>query len=421
MLLKISRKMKLVVLICVTFAVVNALPVDDQPELSIETTLKKVAILFRHGDRSLHDVGGSGGSAQLTLQGEKHMFRLGNYIRKRYQTFLTNNTSEVQARSIALNRCINSLLVVLAGMYPALDNSTQIVEGLEWQPIPISMKPLEQDPVLFTESWCPRENPIWPTFRKGPIIQKLNEDNQDFFKMISEKSGRRIKDFVDASHYQDDLLVHKVENMPLPEWLTDDIYEKLESFTDLLYTYKSIDPLQQRLRGGPFIQEAINVLSKNESEIIRTGAQDDEDEAPHKLYIYAAKRYPISLVLSAMNVFNNRSPLAGASLFFELHEFKGNDYFRLYHLNDSDSGIVYPLTPRGCPSFDCPWDTFVESVQPFIPEDLEKECSLPEENVSLPDSISSSTNSLSYSPFLQIIPLIFSYVVLSLLSTPKTN
>jgi hypothetical protein len=354
---------------------VKGTPLDDLVDLGINNTLKKVVILFRHGDRSLHDVGGKGSSAQLTLYGARRMIHLGQFIRRRYDKFLTDDVNEVQARSIALKRCINSLQVVLAGMYPVFNKEDQILPGLSWQPIPIFMERMVDDSILFTESYCPRADIIFPAMSKGPIMQQLNRDNREFFEFISDKSGRNITSLSSASWYHDDLVVYQAEGIPLPEWIDDQIFRKLESFTDLLFTFRSIDPLQQRLRGGPFIHEVLNVMRKNESVILHTGKQDDEDASPHKVYIYAAKRYTLSLVMSALGVFNNRSSLAGATLFFELHQSHDKEFIRLYHLNLSDSEVLYELTPKGCPSFNCPWNTFAESVQHLIPVDLKRECS----------------------------------------------
>lgn len=316
------------------------------------------------------------------------MFYLGQFIRKRYSSFLTDDTSEVKARSIALNRCIESMQVVLAGLYPPR-HQTKIVPGLEWQPIPIVTKPLREDSVLFTESWCPKADSIFPEMISSPVIRQINEENKEFFQFLSESTGRDIRNTFSAMHLQDDLVVYRAENLTIPggDWLTEDIYDKLVNFTDINFTFRSSNVVQQRLRGGPFIQEIINVLPRNESQVIYTGAQDDEDQSAHKLYIYAAKRYTLSLVLSALGVFNNKSSLSGASLFFEFHEWNDNQYIRLYHLVESHTEQVIPLTIRGCPSVNCPWDTFLSSVEPFIPKDLQAECSISSSKVVLPQRL----------------------------------
>lgn len=381
--------MKLFLLLCFLSTVVCKDEEKYVSKLDISSTLTKVAILFRHGDRSLHDVGGSGGSAQLTAEGMKRIFDLGHMIRKRYKNFLTDDASEVQAQTVALNRCITSLECLLTALYPPT-NETRIEPGLEWQPIPIHMDPLIADSLLFAESYCPAADLVWPAIRKGPIVAQINEDNKEFFEFLSNKSGRVIKDFVSASHFQDDLLVMKIEKMPIDAWITDDVYNRMENFTDVLYTLRSMDTLQQRLRAGPFLEEVIQVLTKNEVEVINTGAQDDEDAAPHKLYIYATKRFNIGVVLQALDAFYNKSALAGSSIFFELHQLKNETFLRVFHMNETDTGNIFPLIVRGCTSVDCPWENFTQAIEPFIPEDFEKECTI----VSDSDASSSSGTSV---------------------------
>ncbi len=46
------------------------------------------------------------------------MFKLGKYIRKRYENFLGTSPREVHIRSSAADRCLESVALVLAGIYP---------------------------------------------------------------------------------------------------------------------------------------------------------------------------------------------------------------------------------------------------------------------------------------------------------------
>lgn len=105
-----------------------------------------------------------------------------------------------------------------------------------------------------------------------------------------------------------------------------------------------------------------------------SGKQDDKDVLAYKVYIYAA--IYISLVMSSLGIFYNRSSLAEATFFFELHQSSNKGFIRLYYLNLCDSEVVYELSPIGCPSSDCPRDTFVESVQHLTPMKVQKKCLL---------------------------------------------
>ena len=350
---------------------------QSNPVLSIDKTLIKLGMMFRHGNRSPHVVidGVTQEGAQLTTTGMRRMFDLGYFVRKRYGSFLTDDASEVKAQSIALNRCINSMQCFLTAAYPPT-NKTMIIPGLLWQPIPVLMKELMSDRILYTESYCPRASGEWTDMLNTPQAKAVNENEENIklFKYISKMTGVETKNFIQASFLQDKIMVLKMNNLPLPEWVTDDIYNKLVEFTDLWFWLRSADPVVQRLRAGPFINELIEVLSMDENQEIKTNTQADEDDAPHKFFVYAAKRFSLAILLQALDAYNNRTPDPGASLFFELHEWNNHRYLRVYYKNDSQTEVMHPLVVRGCNSFDCLWEDFIEAVKPFIPEDMDKEC-----------------------------------------------
>lgn len=45
------------------------------------------------------------------------MYSLGKYIRKRYENFLGSSPKEVQIRSSGADRCLESVALLMAGMY----------------------------------------------------------------------------------------------------------------------------------------------------------------------------------------------------------------------------------------------------------------------------------------------------------------
>lgn len=95
---------------------------------SSKTILRHVQILFRHGDRApLYPlfptdpyrlpVFWEHGLDQLTNTGRARMFRLGQMIRAKYDSYLGQEFSprEISARSSAIDRCLESAQLVLAG------------------------------------------------------------------------------------------------------------------------------------------------------------------------------------------------------------------------------------------------------------------------------------------------------------------
>lgn len=75
-------------------------------------------------------------------------YRLGQYLRLRYDNFISSNYSpfEVYYRSSDFNRTLESAQCNAAGFF-SLKNNSQFVKGLNWRPIPIHSLPINLDRV----------------------------------------------------------------------------------------------------------------------------------------------------------------------------------------------------------------------------------------------------------------------------------
>lgn len=81
---------------------------------------------------------------QLTEAGVGQHYRLGGYIRERYNSLLNSTyiASEIQVRSTDFDRTLMSAQSNLAGLYPVLNNSS---DKVPIQPIPIHTEPVGLD------------------------------------------------------------------------------------------------------------------------------------------------------------------------------------------------------------------------------------------------------------------------------------
>lgn len=77
-------------------------------------------------------------------------FRLGIYIRNRYDGFLSKTYSpfEIYVRSSDYNRTLDSAQANLAGLFYPTD-SELFIKNLRWRPIPVHTMPKEEDKVGF--------------------------------------------------------------------------------------------------------------------------------------------------------------------------------------------------------------------------------------------------------------------------------
>lgn len=84
------------------------------------------------------------------------MYKLGQYLSKRYAGFLGKSpNSEVYIRSSGSNRCLQSVQLVMAGMYlPDGRWKWNDDLGSKWQPFPIQTVPHDYDGMLNPDSFC---------------------------------------------------------------------------------------------------------------------------------------------------------------------------------------------------------------------------------------------------------------------------
>ena len=76
------------------------------------------------------------------------MYKLGTHFRNRYSDFLTKNPREVHIRSSDVDRCLESVALVMAGAYPPQDRWIWS-KNLSWLPFPIHTVPTKEDGVII--------------------------------------------------------------------------------------------------------------------------------------------------------------------------------------------------------------------------------------------------------------------------------
>lgn len=110
------------------------IPTTQTPAPVPETILRHLQIVFRHGDRAPlvplfpndpFKESWPHGLDQLTTDGRARMFRLGQMIRAKYANYLGSDFSprEIFARSSAIDRCLESAQLVLAGKWQKIFKS----------------------------------------------------------------------------------------------------------------------------------------------------------------------------------------------------------------------------------------------------------------------------------------------------------
>ncbi|XP_053616246.1 prostatic acid phosphatase-like [Plodia interpunctella] len=116
-------------------------------------------LVHRHGDRTpmqssiamstdletLEALSAPYGYGQLTQAGKSRAYKLGQFIRERYNELLSPNynRSEVYIRSTDVTRAKMTILAALAAVYPP--SGERWSEDLNWEPVPYTTVPLKYD------------------------------------------------------------------------------------------------------------------------------------------------------------------------------------------------------------------------------------------------------------------------------------
>ncbi|XP_071454641.1 prostatic acid phosphatase-like [Hetaerina americana] len=344
------------------------------------SSLELLLIVFRHGDRTPVDPYPNDpyknlsywpvGWGQLTNEGKRQHYHLGQFFRRRYENFLSTQycKEEVHIRSTDVDRTLMSAEANLAGLYPP--NGEQIWEpGVVWQPIPIHTLPESLDNVLAAKKPCPRYDEEFKKLQDLPEIKLLNEENKNLYQYLTEKSGKHIHDITSVEYLYNTLTIEKRYNLTLPDWTKTVYPDKMKYLAAFSFSLPAYTKELQRLKMGNLVGEMVNHFIKKKDATL--------SPPNRKLFIYSGHDTTIANLLMTFGVFDPPfSPPYTSTILLELHRSSNDDYYvLLLFKNGTQADDVIQMTIPGCLQ-NCPLDRFVEIMSPIIPIDWKTECSL---------------------------------------------
>uniref|UniRef100_A0A671RVP2 Lysosomal acid phosphatase n=1 Tax=Sinocyclocheilus anshuiensis TaxID=1608454 RepID=A0A671RVP2_9TELE len=336
--------------------------------------------LYRHGDRSpikayptdpYKESDWPQGFGQLSQEGMKQHFELGQFLKKRYTGFLSEDYDrhEIFIRSTDVDRTLMSAEANLAGMFPP--NGSEVFNpDLKWQPIPIHTVPADEERLLsFPLEDCPRYTQLMNETEKTGIFLNMTET----YKMVRNKTGLEKANIETIWSLYDTLFCEAKHGMRPPDWVTSSAMETLKvlknfGFQILFGVYKRKEKC--RLQGGLLLDQIIKNLSN-------AAAPDSKQEV--KMMVYSAHDTTIVALQEALDVFNGLQPPYASCHLIELHQ-EENGLFtvQMFYRNDTNLSEPYPVSLPGC-SQRCPLQDFVNLTREVIPQDRNKECQIRKE------------------------------------------
>ncbi|KAM9545963.1 lysosomal acid phosphatase-like isoform 1-T1 [Salvelinus alpinus] len=337
-----------------------------------------VTVLYRHGDRSpvkayptdrYQESSWPQGFGQLSQEGMRQHFELGQALQKRYQGFLndTYDRREISVRSTDYDRTLMSAEANLAGLYPP--NGSQVFNPtLEWQPIPVHTVPQAEERLLsFPIPGCPRYKILMNETERSEKYLNVTFLYKDLITMIQERTGLKNTNIETVWSVYDTLFCEARHNMTAPDWVTPNIMDDLRKLKDfgfeiMFEVYKHQE--KSRLQGGVLLGSIVNNISES--------ALPDSNRRL-KMMMLSAHDTTIVALQSSLSVFNGKQPPYASCHIFELYqEDNGSFTVAMFYRNDTRRA-PYQLAVPSCDLF-CPLEDFVRLTKPSIPEDWDKEC-----------------------------------------------
>ncbi|CAL8111037.1 unnamed protein product [Orchesella dallaii] len=294
-------------------------------------------------------------------------YRLGKFIRSRYDEFISRDYSpyEILVQSSDVDRALMSASTNLAGLYPPADNFSTWNQNLTWQPIPIHSLASQLDNKLRLNASCPRYDELRTQFRSSDIMHQINEENKDLYEYLTNHSGRSIHDPQQVDYLYDVLYIENLYHKKVPDWaakiLTSVEMRNLTAFSFKMITYTTE---MKRLKGGPLIKEFIQHMKDRIS-----GNMDKR----RKLFMYSAHDTTVATVLNSLDLYAMIPPPYASLVLVELlKNATSKQYFvRIGFKNTTED--PYILTLPECQQI-CPFDDFVKLTKHIIPGDWSAEC-----------------------------------------------
>ncbi|CAF1224512.1 unnamed protein product [Rotaria sordida] len=323
-------------------------------------------VLFRHGERTpvktfptdpIQEKDWPNGFNQLTIAGIEQQYRLGKYLRSRYNSILSTNyvTSEIYVRSTNYNRTLISAQSNLIGLYP--------LYNILHDKIPIHTVSIEQDFLLGINN-CPRYDQIQNGTYQSDEFKNMNTYYDPFFKKLQIWTNITEITMFNALDIADTIFFAHIYNKT-PAWADENVRKNLSNIHDLSFHFLYLNNDSKRIRGGPLIQDIwINMNNSSRGGTYR------------KLKMYSAHDTTVSAALAFLGINCPQQPSYASALFLDLYKRSSTYYIKVEYLNVTDSNKPYPYLLDSCPTLECPLDTFTAIYRTRFPASAEVECAI---------------------------------------------
>jgi hypothetical protein len=343
---------------------------------SIDTELRLVQLIFRHGDRTPINMFPGvtqnetiwdkyGGLGQLTQKGMKEMLNFGEFLRVYYRSFLNKYylESEIDAISTDFDRTIMSCNMLLAGLYKPIGYQ-KLVNNLNWQPIPVHMNN-ERTRRMFNDKSCPKLEKLRREAFETGDYKNLIEENRGLVRMMKKKIDNKDFSFNQIWPLGDTLFIERRNNLKLADWITEFVYNRVLNISDSSFDYIFRELETAKLTAGGILNE----FYSNIKEKIKGNRK--------QIHLYSSHDSYIAPMIKLLGISSHiKQPPFASAIILELRQSANKNYFvQVLWKNTTTSNQFQTMAIDGCDKL-CPYEDFIKIIKSKIVDNFEFSCKL---------------------------------------------
>ncbi|XP_072387070.1 prostatic acid phosphatase-like [Diabrotica undecimpunctata] len=304
---------------------------------------------------------GNLGPGQLTNEGKRQHYELGQYTRKRYSNFLPlkYNGSSFYAYTTDVERTHMSAQCNVYSLFPAFEEQVWR-RNVNWQPIPIH--PISIDD-FSGEPACPNFHVVRATILDDDLSQSIDAKYAAVYKYINKYSGLNIKSFNDIHPVFDDFKIQVDVGLPLPDWAKAIYPEPITSIAGWLFESYSRTYQMKRLATGRFLNNIVEYFEN----------MSENCSYSQKYQFYSGHDLNIASILNSFGAFNPPYPPQFAStIYMELHVENWQHVVKVF---SKDGNNIKQISVSGC-TLSCPLSKFRQVLSRVLidKDTLDEEC-----------------------------------------------
>lgn len=150
----------------------------------------------------------------LKQQGMRRQYKLGQYLRRRYNHLLGDEYSyrKVYIQSSDYDRTMMSAQALLAALFkPTKEEEWN--DEIQWQPIPVHVLPRQSDHMIAIEHNCPKYKHLLAKYSKeSKEIQRIYTEYAEEISFWSRMSGANLTGTYDIYQLFNTLEIEKEQN-----------------------------------------------------------------------------------------------------------------------------------------------------------------------------------------------------------------